>query len=188
MYQIAVCDDEQAALNHIVRMTEHIMDQAGIPCAVAAYSSSRRLLSDIQDHLHFDLLLLDVLMGELDGMALAAELKGQPNRPDVVFISIDRDMALQGYYVEARRYLVKPLAPELLEEALLYCYQEAQRRVEGKRQLLFPALTGQVRVSVQDIRYAETYGRVIRLSLADGQIEVRLRLSELAATLPEQFI
>ena len=76
----------------------------------------------------FDLLLLDVRMAGLDGMALAAELKDRPARPDVVLISVDRDMALQGYHVDARRYLAKPVEPEQLREALLFCYGEAGKR------------------------------------------------------------
>lgn len=188
MYQIAVCDDEPGDLKQIVRLTGHILNGAGIPYALASYQSSRHLLVDIQGGRHFDLLLLDVIMGELDGMALATALKRQPDDMDVVFISTDRDMALQGYRVEARRYLAKPLDPELLEEALLYCYGKAQQCLKGKNQLLLPTAAGQVRVSIQDIRYAETWGRATRLSLEAGQVEVRMRLSELAGLLPEKFL
>lgn len=188
VYQIAVCDDDQADLKQIVRLSERILDKAGIPFAVTAYESGKSLLSDIRRGSRFDLLLLDVVMGELDGMSLAAALRSQPDYPDVVFISSDRDMALQGYRVAAKRYLPKPLAPELLQEAILHCYQEARRRLQGKEQLLLPTPEGRVRVSLQDIRYAETWGRLTRLSLLRGQLEVRMRLSELAALLPERFL
>lgn len=188
MYQIAVCDDEPGDLKQIVHLSEHILNSAGIPYAVTSYGSSRHLLTDIQNGRYFDLLLLDVLMGEIDGMALAAELKGRPGCPDVVFISTNRDMAMQGYRVEARRYLSKPLNPELLEEALRHCYEESRRRTAGQAQLLLPTAAGQIRVSIQDIRYAETWGRMTRLSLAAGQVEVRMRLSELSSLLPEQFL
>lgn len=67
MYQIAICDDEISDLQHNIQLTESIMAKAGLPCSIAAYESSQTLLSDIQTGRHFDLLLLDVLMGELDG-------------------------------------------------------------------------------------------------------------------------
>ncbi len=79
MYQIAICDDEISDLQHNIQLTESIMAKAGLPCSIAAYESSQTLLSDIQTGRHFDLLLLDVLMGELDGMALAAVLKKYPD-------------------------------------------------------------------------------------------------------------
>ena len=124
MYQIAVCDDEQSDLHQSVQLTERILQEAEIPYDVTAYGSGVTLLSEIQRGRHFDLLLLDVIMDTLDGMALASHLKEQADPPDIVFISTDRDMALLGYYVNAKRYLAKPLDVEELREALLYCYQE----------------------------------------------------------------
>lgn len=123
-------------------------------------------------------------MEKLDGMALAAALKQRPDAPDVVFISTDRDMAMQGYRVEARRYLPKPLEPELLREALLHCYGEARRRTKGRDQLMLPTASGRTRISLHDIRYAETWGRGTRISLPSGQLELRMRLSELVSQLP----
>ena len=189
MYQIAVCDDEQSDLRQSVQLTEHILQEADIPCAVAAYGSSVTLLSEIQRGRHFDLLLLDVIMDTLDGMALASHLKEQADPPDIVFISADRDMALLGYYVNAKRYLAKPLDGEELREALLYCYQEIQRRAGGSDQILLPTDAGHLRVSLRDIRYAEPSGRHTCLHLTGGQEVVRLPLSRLAERLPEsQFI
>ena len=94
MYQIAVCDDEQSDLNQAVQLTERILQEADIPCAVTAYGSGVTLLSEIQRGRHFDLLLLDVIMDMLDGMALASHLKEQAAPPDIVFISADRDMEI----------------------------------------------------------------------------------------------
>ena len=169
MYQIAVCDDEQSDLNQAVQLTERILQEADIPCAVTAYGSGVTLLSEIQRGRHFDLLLLDVIMDTLDGMALASHLKEQAVPPDIVFISADRDMALLGYYVNAKRYLAKPLDGDELREALLYCYQEMQRRAGGSDQILLPTDAGHLRVSLRDIRYAEPSGRHTCLHLTEGQ-------------------
>lgn len=188
MYQIAVCDDDRNDLRRATQLTQHAMEQAGIPCAIATYDSGALLLGAIQGDKKFDLLLLDVRMAEPDGMTLAAALKHQPARPDVVFISADRDMALQGYRVDAKRYLAKPLDLKELQEALLYCYHEAEGRTGNKTDLLLPTAGGEVRIPVREIRYAETWGRATRISLSSGYLETRLRLSELADLLPEQFI
>ena len=119
MYQIAVCDDEQSDLRQSVQLTERLLQEADIPCAVTAYGSGVDLLREIQQGRHFDLLLLDVIMDALDGMALASHLKEQAAPPDIVFISTHRDMALLGYHVNAKRYLAKPLDRDELREALL---------------------------------------------------------------------
>lgn len=188
MYQIAVCDDDRADRGNIVQLTRRIMDEAGVPCAVEAYDAGGPLLKEIRSGRHFDLLLLDVRMAGLDGMSLASELMEAPARPDVVFISTDRDMALQGYRVDARRFLAKPVEPGQLREALLHCCREAAERAQRRDDLLLPTAAGEVRVAVRGIRYAESWGRAARISTPSGLLETRLRLGELAARLPEQFI
>lgn len=188
MYQIAVCDDDRADRGSIAQLTRQIMDEAGVPCAVEAYGAGGPLLKEILSGRPFDLLLLDVRMAGLDGMSLASQLMGAPVRPDVVFISTDRDMALQGYRVDARRFLAKPVEPGQLREALLHCYREAGERAQRRDDLLLPTAAGEVRVAVRDIRYAESWGRAARISTPSGLLETRLRLGELAARLPEQFI
>ena len=188
MYQIAVCDDDRADRGSIAQLTRQIMDEAGVPCAVEAYGAGGPLLKEILSGRPFDLLLLDVRMAGLDGMSLASQLMGAPARPDVVFISTDRDMALQGYRVDARRFLAKPVEPEQLREALLHCYREAAERAQRRDDLLLPTVAGEVRVALRDIRYAESWGRAARISTPSGLLETRLRLGELAARLPEQFI
>ena len=188
MYQIAVCDDDRADLSRTVRLTRRILDEAGVPCRVDSYGDGRPLLSEIQRGRSFDLLLLDVRMAGLDGMSLASQLMGAPARPDVVFISTDRDMALQGYRVDARRILAKPVEPGQLREALLHCCREAAERAQRRDDLLLPTAAGEVRVAVRGIRYAESWGRAARISTPSGLLETRLRLGELAALLPEQFI
>ena len=188
MYQIAVCDDDRADRSHIVQMTRQIMDDAGVPCTVETYAAGEPLLKEIRGGRLFDLLLLDVRMAGLDGMSLASQLMDALARPDVVFISTDRDMALQGYRVDARRFLAKPVEPEQLREALLHCYREAAERAQRRDDLLLPTAAGEVRVAVRGIRYAESWGRAARISTPSGLLETRLRLGELAARLPEQFI
>ena len=119
MYQIAVCDDDRADLSRTVRLTRRILDEAGVPCCVDSYGDGRPLLSEIQRGRRFDLLLLDVRMAGLDGMALAAELKDRPARPDVVFAD-DADEA---------RHTLHRLAKE--DYAVIYVTEQLAQRISA---------------------------------------------------------
>lgn len=66
---------------------------------------------------YYHLLLLDIIMPEQDGMALARQLRQQEIKTSLIFISNSREMALRGYEVNAQRYLVKPIDESLLREA-----------------------------------------------------------------------
>ena len=107
--KIAVCDDIEKDRIQIINMTKGILQDMQVSCSIVGYKDGPSLLADIQNGSKFHIMLLDVMMDEMDGMELAAELRKQGNRTAIIFISINREMALYGYEVSAVRYLIKPL-------------------------------------------------------------------------------
>lgn len=179
---IAVCDDEPADLQQAMKLADRLMKAEGLACAVSGYESGSALLQTIQGGTRFHILLLDVMMEGLDGMELAAVLRGLGDSTAIVFISSNREMALRGYEVCAARYLAKPVEEPQLREALLYCY----RTFCQKKEILLPTGKGQRRIPFSDILYAEAMGRGTRLVLRDGPEDVSLKFSDLSALLPER--
>ncbi len=185
MYQIAVCDDEETDRQSIAAMAEKIMAEEGMACEITQYAGGTELLDAVKAGVQFHLFLLDVMMENLDGMSLAAALRTLGDDPAVIFISVNRDMALRGYEVAAVRYLSKPLERERLREALLFC---AEKFYE-KKEILLPTGQGWRSVPYSRIVCGEAMARVTRLVLSTGTEEVALKFSELAARLPErQFV
>lgn len=180
--QIAVCDDEPVDLQQAADLTREIMAAEALPCSLSCYESSSALLTAIQNGAQFQLLLLDVMMDGLDGMALAAALREMGDSNAIIFFSSNREMALRGYEVSAARYLAKPLQRPQLREALLYCYKTFYE----KKEILLPTEKGQSKLSPSDIIYAESWERGAKLQLTSGPIETPAKLSELAAMLPER--
>lgn len=182
---IAVCDDEREDLRQITDMIRSIMAEERVDCALSGFESSSALHTAIQGGAQFHILLLDVMMEGLDGMALASALREQGDDTAIIFISSNRDMALQGYEVSAVRYLAKPVRQSLLREALLYCC----KMYCWKKEILLPTAKGQSRIPLSDIFYIEAMRRVTRLVLENRTEEVALKFSDLSALLPErQFI
>ena len=178
--RLAVCDDEPACCDQTVEWTREILQQERIEADIECFESAHSLLESMEAGATFSVLLLDVMMDGMDGMALAAALRAQGQKMPIIFISNNREMALRGYEVAAARYLAKPLDRQKLREALLYCSQTLGTNGE----LLLPAVDGHRRIQSGSIMYAETYGREIRIVLENGQLESRMKISELAAMLP----
>lgn len=182
---IAVCDDEPDDLIEMENMTKKLLEAEKISCSISKFGDAVSLLSSIENGEKFDILLLDVMMDNLNGMELAASLRGQGSDVAIVFISINREMALLGYEVSAVRYLAKPIQWEKLREALLYCCQTYLTQKE----ILLPTPEGQRRILVSDLIYIETWERGTRLILVGGECKTSAKISELERLLPkEKFV
>ena len=65
-----------------------------------------------------DVVLTDIHMPGLDGMAFARRLRERPDAPAVVFVTAYDEHALQAFDAAAVDYLVKPVTATRLREAL----------------------------------------------------------------------
>lgn len=179
---IAVCDDQANDLDEMKTMTSELLEAEGISCSISRFEDAGSLLSAAQGGKTFDILLLDVMMENLNGIELAAALRKQGNDTAIVFISINREMALLGYEVSAVRYLAKPVQREKLREALLYCC----RTYLMQKEILLPTAEGQRRILVSDVIYIEPWDRGTRLVLVDGECKTGSKISELERLLPKE--
>ena len=98
---IAICDDEANDLDEMETMTSELLKAEGISCVISRFGDAGSLLSAVQGGETFEILLLDVMMENLNGIELAAALRKQGNDTAVVFASTNREMALLGYEVSA---------------------------------------------------------------------------------------
>ncbi len=174
-FNIAVCDDDPADRETIAAMTKTACELEHIHSEISCFAAAEDFFKELETGKQYHLLLLDVMMPVQDGMELARQIRGERKEIPIVFISSDRDMALQGYEVAALRYLAKPLKPEKLREAVVICYKENRR----KRELYIPGNGGIARIDPKDIYFIETYGRKSRIWQSEEELETGLSLAQL---------
>jgi DNA-binding LytR/AlgR family response regulator len=92
---------------------------------VATFTDGLAALAYVQAH-PVDLLLLDVQMARLTGVALARMLAGGSGtkRPCVVFTTAHPHYAVESYELNATDYLLKPIAFERFLQAVHKVYQQ----------------------------------------------------------------
>ncbi|HWJ02651.1 MAG TPA: LytTR family DNA-binding domain-containing protein [Verrucomicrobiae bacterium] len=82
---------------------------------------------ELIESMDYSVLFLDIEMPGLNGIELAEQLKDKPNPPAIIFITAHENYALAAFSANAADYILKPINPKRLEEAL----QKVRKRVEA---------------------------------------------------------
>lgn len=72
---IAYCEDEKIQLEYMEQLIKKWADEGNDTVTYFGYGSAKELLFEHSDSFPFDLLLLDIDMDGMDGMALAKEIR-----------------------------------------------------------------------------------------------------------------
>lgn len=113
MLKVLIIDDEQPARDRLMRLLGQIPTCEAVGEAASGAEALQRI-----EELAPDVLLLDISMPGMDGMALASVLQQGGVSPAVIFCTAYQDQALKAFEVEAIDYVVKPVRSERLEKAL----------------------------------------------------------------------
>ncbi|WP_417481923.1 LytR/AlgR family response regulator transcription factor [Maricaulis sp.] len=112
MMKVLIVDDEPLAVAHL----EHLLaSMKGITVVATAKNGLAALHAF--DAKKPDLVLVDIDMPGMDGLSLAREL-GTRGAPQVIFVTAFDQFAPQAFDVEATDYVLKPIDPDRLSEAL----------------------------------------------------------------------
>lgn len=205
MLRVLAVDDEVPALEELAYLLradpriERVTDASD--SAVALRNLSRMLVGGER----LDAVFLDIRMPGLDGLDFTRLLTGFAAPPLVVFVTAHDDCAVAAYELGAVDYLLKPVRPERLAEAVRRVAEAVHRAIpaspdgnggpagdaaappgpgssDPSRDEVVPVeLGGRTRlVSRQAVRYVEAHGDYVRLHTADGSYLVRMPLAALA--------
>lgn len=82
------------------------------------FSSAEAFIFHCVENKEYDVLLLYIEMGNMDGVTLARQIRKSNKNVQIVFITGYSDYIAEGYDVEALHYLMKPLKDEKLFDVL----------------------------------------------------------------------
>ncbi len=156
MLSIAVCDDELLECLDICAKIKTCLEELKIPYTIKQFCRGKELLLCLNQ---FDLIFLDILMDEMDGMETARRCRELAYEKMLVFLSSSRRYVFEAYDVEAFHYLVKPVSQEKLKSVLK---RAADRERSVFQEYIIASQKGQRRKLFLDrILYFEMKGRQV---------------------------
>lgn len=181
--KIAVCDDSAADRAYMRDLVGRWAAAGGRSMELAEFESGEQFLFSHGEDALFDILLLDIEMGELDGVALAKRLRSASDTLQIVFTTGYSDYIAEGYEVSALHYLMKPVR----EEKLFAVLDRAVEKLRKDERVLVFEIGGElVRVPIYQIRFIDVHQNYATIHAAEDY-RVKKPLAELQALLDERF-
>ncbi len=167
--KIAICDDEKIFLDSLEEKIYGILSK--LDCEVIPFGSAEALLSSAMD---YDLIFLDIEMGGMDGMRAAKQIRETDFETPLVFLTSHTEMAIEGYEVNAFRFLKKPVEEEKLRQTL----QDIQLMKASHKGVMIKAGGEEIVVIPSEVLFLESDNNNVRIITSSGSITTRLKLSE----------
>lgn len=157
-YRLAICEDNPAERQHLESLCDQLLSQREIPHTIARFASAGELAAELERNCTvFDLLLLDIQMKGMNGMELAHMLHNRRAPVRMLFVTGCPDYALESYQVHPVHYLLKPVEPAALDEAL---YRDWEAHC-GACPMVFRRGSQTVFLPLEEICYIESVNRCV---------------------------
>jgi two-component system response regulator AlgR len=186
-----IVDDEPLAIERLQILCARIAGLSLVGTA-ADGAGALRLIESLAP----DLLLLDIQMPGLDGMAVARVLADRASRPALIFVTAFDQFAVAAFDVAAVDYLLKPVEVERLERAVA----RVRKQIEAAQpapamsspwihEFWVPHRAEIIRIATRDIDLIEAERDYMRLHVGPRSFLLHKTITELERRLdPGEFL
>jgi len=157
--KIALCDDEQKEMDALGALLREYSLENNLHPVVSCFLHSEDLLKALEGGDRFDIIFLDVYMGQTNGLDIARAIRRIDTSCGIIFATNSKDHAIEGYEVRALVYLLKPISLPTLTKAMTLALEKSSSPIE--RQLSIKTRQGTFTFLLKDLVYAESNARVI---------------------------
>lgn len=163
LFRVAICDDKEEDIKPVysyLKAYEELHSE-GLSFEIDRYTNPGKLLHC--PLAQYDLYLLDILMGDLDGIAVAEHIRSRNTAsgllPCIVFLTSSQDFAIPAFSVHASGYLLKPVKQEDFFKLLDVILKQLEMHKQSSRQhFSFRTSRGFYNTVIDDILYVEIKG------------------------------
>jgi two-component system response regulator AlgR len=183
-----IVDDEPLAIERMQVLCNEI-DGLTVAGTASDGAAALRLAGKLDP----DLVLLDMTMPGMDGLAVAREFGRAEQPPAVIFVTAHEDFAVEAFDLDAVDYVLKPVARERLERAVGRAVSRRGTRQAGGGRWLeefwVPHRSELLRIEADQVARIDAERDYVRLHVGDRSYLLLQTIAGLEQRLdPEKFI
>ena len=151
MLEIAVCDDESFYREKIQRLLEKYLAERSLEYRIQLFLSGEEFLKHCENRVKYDIVFMDINMEKVDGIQAAMQMRAFHSDTYLVLVTAFINFALEGYKVNAVRYIMK----DTLDTAMTECMDAVMEKMKIA-QVSFSFMEGERKLYTDNILYVES--------------------------------
>ena len=180
--KIALCDDSSIFRNDVCTKVEGYFNSLDL--VIDEYESGEALLKVLQS-MTYDLLVLDIEMGGIDGLETAKRIRQNGSDMPIILLTSHTEFAMDGYEMGVFRFLAKPVDETKLYKAL----DDIVEKMSDDKRIMLRIDGEDKMIRVNDIMYITASNVYLDIVMKDETLVVRKKLKEILEELPnEKFV
>ena len=178
--RICLVDDDSTQLDYLKLIIEKWSSKHNINTDIDFYHSAEEMLFENNESYPFDMIVLDIQMGKINGIELAKKIRKTDKDVIIAFISGMADYVFEGYEVQAIRYILKPVKDNKVYDLLDY----ANTYIDKENKYFILSVSGEKKkINYDDIIYFESMGHYVIFHLENTEYEYKYNISNLCLDL-----
>ena len=183
VYRVAIVDDSVTDARFVEGILKDWAGEKQTAIQAQVFSSAESFLFRYAEDKEWDILLLDIEMGAMDGVTMAKKVRAHNEAVQIVFITGYSDYIAEGYEVAALHYLMKPVNREKLMTVL---DRALEKRKQEERCLNLELSGEMVRLPFYEIRYLDVRQNYVTVH-AKGDYTIKRSLNDFEKELDHRF-
>ena len=175
MIHVAIVEDEENYREQLENFVSRYVQEKKISIQTRSYCDGIDILDEYAGQ--FQIILMDIRMKHIDGMETARKIREKDKEVIIIFITNMAEYAIQGYDVEARGFILKPVRYKLFSQQM----DRACRELESKKveYLSLQLPTGMRNISLNDIDFIENREHYLHIHLKNETISFYCTIKEM---------
>jgi len=173
---VLICDD---ILDEAVKL-ENAFKEADFEINAVCFIKAQEALNFLKTGAHIDVCFLDIIMPEMNGIELAANMRAAGFNEEIVFLTTSKEYGVESYQVKAYYYLLKPVNADDVVKILneIKNGKDAQQKQRAGIKIETRNITRFV--YFDEISFVEVINKNVYFHLLDGsEIVIFTSLSEI---------
>ena len=182
-YRVAICDDSTKDAEFVQGILNDWAKERQVSIHAEVFPSAESFMFRYAEDKVWDILLLDIEMGTMDGVTMAKQVRRDNEAVQIVFITGYSDYIAEGYEVAALHYLMKPVN----REKLFVVLDRALEKRKQEERCLNLELSGEmVRLPFYEIRYLDVHQNYVTIH-GKQDYTIKRTLGEFEKELDDRF-